>query len=125
MSARRCPRSERCTVCPGGGAPGEGGANAVGEAIVAGVPPMVTAIAGSLGLLGVDWPATFPVGDARALADLILRVERDATFTADLRRRLCALAPRFHRRHEIASWRALLAQWAPQCLPAEVPEAPR
>ena len=39
----------------------EGGANAVGEAIVAGVPPLVTAIQGSFGLVGSDWPATFAV----------------------------------------------------------------
>lgn len=86
----------------------EGGANAVSEAIVAGVPPLVTAIPGSFGLLGADWPATFPVGDARALADLLLRAERDATFYDDLRGRLRVLAPAFAPTREVAAWRALL-----------------
>ena len=94
----------------------EGGANAVGEAIVAGVPPLVTAIEGSLGLLGADWPAVFPVGDARALADLILRVERDPPFVAELRRRLRVLAPRFAPAREVASWRRILQTLAPHCL---------
>src|SRR5690606_41909929 len=91
----------------------EGGANAVGEAIVAGVPPLVSAIPGSLGLLGADWPATFPPGDARALCDLILRVERDGAFRDDLVARLRALAPRFARAVEVAAWQRLLAELPP------------
>ena len=86
----------------------EGGANAVSEAIVAGVPPLVTAIPGSLGLLGADWPAAFPVGDATALADLLLRAERDAAFYGDLRARLRLLAPAFAPAREVAAWRELL-----------------
>lgn len=93
----------------------EGGANVVGEAIVAGVPPLVTAIPGSLGLLGADWPAQFPVDDADALAALLLRCERDAAFLADLHARLRALAPAFARSQELAAWRALLRQVAPRC----------
>jgi putative glycosyltransferase (TIGR04348 family) len=96
----------------------EGGANAVGEAIVAGVPPLVTAIPGSLGLLGEDWPATFAVGDARGLADLLLRAAHDAAFLGDLRARLVPLAPRFARPREIASWQQLLARVVPEYLPA-------
>lgn len=86
----------------------EGGANAVSEAIVAGVPPLVTAIPGSLGLLGADWPAAFPVGDAAVLAELLLRAERDAAFYADLRARLRGLAPAFSPAREVAAWRELL-----------------
>jgi len=93
----------------------EGGANAVGEAIVAGVPPLVTSIPGSLGLLGADWPATFPVGDVRALKDLIERVERDAALRADLHARLQSLAPAFGRGREVECWRRLLREVAPQC----------
>lgn len=91
----------------------EGGANALGEAIVAGVVPVVTAIPGSLGLLGADWPAVFPVGDDGALAALLLRMERDAAFTTTLRQRLRCMAPRFARAHEVASWRRIVQAVAP------------
>ncbi|MEZ5965256.1 MAG: glycosyltransferase [Planctomycetota bacterium] len=99
----------------------EGGANAVGEAIVAGVVPVVSAIPGSLGLLGADWPAAFPVGDAAALAALLLRLERDVAFGARLHQRLRDLAPRFGRARELASWRRVLGAAAPSL--RLVPEA--
>ncbi len=93
----------------------EGGANAVGEALVAGVPPLVTAIPGSLGLLGADWLGQFPVDDARALADLLQRCEREAEFLADLRARTRALAPQFDRARELAAWRELVRRLLPHC----------
>lgn len=72
----------------------EGGANVVSEAIAAGVPVLASAIPGNLGLLGADWPATFPPGDAIALAALLARCERDGAWLADLRRRIGLLAER-------------------------------
>src|SRR5262249_44099359 len=53
----------------------EGGANAISEAVVAGVPVISSHIAGSIGLLGEDYPGYFPVGDTQALADLLWRAE--------------------------------------------------
>ena len=38
------------------------------EAIACGVPTISTRIAGSVGLLGEDYPGYFPVGDTEALA---------------------------------------------------------
>jgi putative glycosyltransferase (TIGR04348 family) len=63
----------------------EGGANVVSEAIAAGTPVLASRIPGNLGLLGSDWPATFPVGDAGALARLVMRVAEDADFLQSLR----------------------------------------
>lgn len=62
----------------------EGGANVVSEAIAAGTPVIASHIPGNLGLLGADWPATFPVGDARALASLLARVAGEPAFLARL-----------------------------------------
>jgi putative glycosyltransferase (TIGR04348 family) len=41
----------------------EGGANVISEAVAAGVPVVASRISGSIGLLGADYPAFFPVGD--------------------------------------------------------------
>ncbi len=51
----------------------EGGANVISEAIIAGLPVIASAISGSIGLLGVDYPGYYPVGDTRALRTLLLR----------------------------------------------------
>ena len=68
----------------------EGGANAVSEALALGVPVLATAIPGSIGLLGEELPGLYPVGDARRLADLLLRAETDPAFLASLAARSCA-----------------------------------
>ncbi len=86
----------------------EGGANVVSEAIAAGTPVLATAIPGNLGLLGDDWPATFPVGDAAALGRLLVRTATEATFAAELRQRTCALQPLVAPAREREAWRSLL-----------------
>ena len=58
----------------------EGGANVISEAIALGVPVVSSRIAGSLGLLGTDYPGYFPFGDTQALADLLRRAETDTDF---------------------------------------------
>jgi putative glycosyltransferase (TIGR04348 family) len=88
----------------------EGGANVVSEAIVAGVPVVTSRIAGSLGLLGEDYPACYPVGDEAALAVLLLRAERDPGFLAELRVRGEARRPLLSADRERDGWRALLAE---------------
>lgn len=62
----------------------EGGANALGEAIVAGLPVLASRIPGSIGILGDDYPGYFRVGDTRELAHLQLRCETEPPFLADL-----------------------------------------
>lgn len=88
----------------------EGGANAVSEAVVAGVPVLASEIPGSVGLLGADYPGYFPVGDTQALAGLMLRAERDSYFLAELGRHCAARTALFHPEREREAWRALLAR---------------
>lgn len=86
----------------------EGGANVVSEAIAAAAPVLCSAIPGNLGLLGDDWPASFPVGDARMLGALLQRVATDASFLEELRQRTVALQPRFAPAREAAAWSQVL-----------------
>jgi putative glycosyltransferase (TIGR04348 family) len=78
----------------------EGGANAISEALALSVPVVSSRIAGSVGLLGADYPGYFPVGDTMALAQLLERAEADARFYRTLQRR-CT---------ERQSWAKLLAE---------------
>lgn len=90
----------------------EGGANVISESIVLGVPVVCSAVAGNLGLLGADYPGTFPVGDTAALAGLLWRVESDSRFRAELRRRCHDLRPLFDPAVERQRWADLLAEAA-------------
>lgn len=73
----------------------EGGANVVSEACVAGLPVIASAIAGNVGLLGDDYPGTYPVADTAALRDQLLRAENDPGFLQTLRAHVEARAPLF------------------------------
>jgi glycosyltransferase involved in cell wall biosynthesis len=88
----------------------EGGANVVSEAIAAGVPVISSRIPGSIGLLGRNYPGYFPVGDERALARLLHRVETDASFYQMLRRRCLKLRSLVEPTRERASWKGLLRE---------------
>jgi putative glycosyltransferase (TIGR04348 family) len=88
----------------------EGGANVVSEALVAGVPILASAIDGSIGLLGHDYPGYFPVGDTQALSGLLHRAETDPAFLDALRRHCAARAPLFAPAYERDAWQALLGE---------------
>lgn len=88
----------------------EGGANAVSEACVVGLPVLSTRISGSIGMLGEDYPGYFDVGGTRELAGLLGRCENEPGFLADLEARCRALAPRFHPAREEAAWQDLLGE---------------
>ena len=88
----------------------EGGANVVSEAAAAGVPVLSSRIDGSVGLLGPRYPGYFPVGDARALAALLLRAETDPAFYAELTRGVRRLARFVRPARDRAAWAALLAE---------------
>jgi putative glycosyltransferase (TIGR04348 family) len=96
----------------------EGGANVISEAIVAGVPILASRMDGNVGLLGADYPGYFPVGDTKALARLLQRIEGDRRFVAALRRAIARRAPLFRPQREIAAWRRLLAELSAQSVSA-------
>ena len=94
----------------------EGGANVVSEALAAGVPVIATRIRGNVGLLGKPYPGYFPVGDERALARLIARVERESEYRNALARLCRARASLVAPRRERAALKALLAETAAAAL---------
>lgn len=91
----------------------EGGANVISEALAARVPVVSSRIAGSIGLLGADYPGYFPVGDTRALADLLHRAETDANFYNKLRAWCDRRRPLFEPARERQSWADLLRELFP------------
>ena len=88
----------------------EGGANAASEAIVQGVPCLASDIAGNVGMFGQDYAGYYPVGDERALAALMLKLERDSAFHAQLARQVVARQPLLTRAMEQASLLASIAK---------------
>jgi glycosyltransferase involved in cell wall biosynthesis len=86
----------------------EGGANALGEAIVAGLPVLASRIPGLVGILGDDYPGYFKVGDSRELARLMFRCERDPQFLEELKARCKDLRGLFDPAIEQAAWATLL-----------------
>ena len=95
----------------------EGGANALGEAIVAGLPVLASRIPGSIGILGDDYPGYFEVGDTRGLARLMLRCETEPRFLAELTSRCNGLAPLFDPSREQSAWVRLLDELNATLLP--------
>jgi putative glycosyltransferase (TIGR04348 family) len=91
----------------------EGGANAISEAVVVGVPVVSSRIDGSIGLLGEDYSGYFPVGDTEALAELMWRAESDSAFYNTLRDGCMRLRPLFDPAREKQSWEELLRELVP------------
>lgn len=90
----------------------EGGANVISEAAVAGVPVLASRMDGNVGLLGADYPGYFPVGNTRALARLLKRLELEPAFVTRLTKALARRAPLFRPAREVAAWRRLLREVA-------------
>jgi glycosyltransferase involved in cell wall biosynthesis len=86
----------------------EGGPNCLSEAIAAGLPAVTTDIDGCVGVLGKDYPGYFPVGDSRALTDLLLRAEQDSAYLSELEEAVAVIAPQFTREQERRRWTELL-----------------
>lgn len=82
----------------------EGGANVLSEAIVAAIPVLASRIDGNVGILSVDYPGLFPVGDTRELARLLNRAETDPKFFLRLKTRVKKLAPLFDPAREERAW---------------------
>jgi putative glycosyltransferase (TIGR04348 family) len=92
----------------------EGGANVLSEAIACSVPTLSSRIPGSIGLLGEDYPGYFPVGDTRALAELMYRAETQPAFYGNLREWCERLKPLFEPAKEENHWEKLLRELFPE-----------
>lgn len=86
----------------------EGGANVIIEAVTSGVPVLASSISGNRGMLGEDYAAYFPVGDAPALAALIDRTFSDSVFYAQLQAQCAVRAALFTPAVERAALRELV-----------------
>lgn len=89
----------------------EGGANVISEAIISGVPVLTTKISGSIGMLGKGYPGYFPVGDTKALAELILRAENDIRFIKELRQWITSISASFEPAAEKSAIKKLLLEF--------------
>jgi putative glycosyltransferase (TIGR04348 family) len=88
----------------------EGGANVLSEALVANVAVLASKIAGTVGILGEDYPGFFAVGDTQELARLMMRAETELPFLTELIQWGERLAPEFAPAREQAAWAELLSE---------------
>jgi putative glycosyltransferase (TIGR04348 family) len=78
----------------------EGGAHVLMEAVCSGVPVIASRIPGNMGMLGQDYAGLFSVGDAQALADMLVRFRHDSEFEQLLKKQCALLAPLFSPEYE-------------------------
>ncbi|MCH8881396.1 MAG: TIGR04348 family glycosyltransferase [Planctomycetes bacterium] len=90
----------------------EGGANVVSEALACDVPVLSSRIAGSIGLLGEDYPGYFAVGDTQGLADMMRCAEADEAFYHQLQTHCRGRAHLFEPDRERRAWEELLGEFA-------------
>jgi putative glycosyltransferase (TIGR04348 family) len=86
----------------------EGSSNVLCEAIASSVPVVASKIRGLIGTLGENYPGYFPVGDTRALAELLKRAESEPTFYRTLKAHCARLAPLVDPKRERDAWKQLL-----------------
>jgi putative glycosyltransferase (TIGR04348 family) len=86
----------------------EGGANAIAESVVCGVPALCSDVPGNIGMLGSDYPGYFRLRDTTHLAELLKRAELDADFLPTLQEFIGKIQHRFAPAQELASWKSLL-----------------
>jgi len=86
----------------------EGGANVISEAVVAGLPVIASRIAGSVGLLGQDYPGYYTPEDSDQLRVLLLRAESDSLFYQQLASACRTRRVLFTPQREAESWSRLL-----------------
>ncbi|GAC1392073.1 MAG: hypothetical protein NVSMB31_09900 [Vulcanimicrobiaceae bacterium] len=86
----------------------EGGANAVCEAIAAGVPILASRIPGNIGILGKQYPGLYPVGDTAALAALLERAATSTAYYIELQVACQALKPLVSEQRERDLWEGVL-----------------
>jgi putative glycosyltransferase (TIGR04348 family) len=85
----------------------EGGANAISEAVMAGLPILASDIPGNVGVLGDDYPAYFPVGDPVSLRASLVEIEHRQARTRDLEAAVAGIQKRLDPELERQRWSAL------------------
>lgn len=90
----------------------EGGANVASEALVQRVPVLASRVSGNVGMLGADYPGYYPLENESALARLLWRAESDSRFYALLKKTCATRRHLVLPKHERASLRRLLAEFA-------------
>lgn len=90
----------------------EGGANAIAEAVCAGVPVLASAIPGNIGMLGAGYPGYYAPGDETALAKLLIKTMRHKAYYQSLKRGIAARRHLFRPQSEQASLLRLLRELA-------------
>jgi putative glycosyltransferase (TIGR04348 family) len=88
----------------------EGGSNVLCEALASSVPVIASRISGLIGTLGENYPGYFPVGDTRALKELLLRAEMDMGFYESLKEQCSRLSVLVDPERELRSWKELLEE---------------
>jgi putative glycosyltransferase (TIGR04348 family) len=88
----------------------EGGAHAIIEAVQSGTPVLASRISGNVGLLGDDYSGYFPLGDAKALAELLSRCRDDVAFVKQLSRQCAARSRLFEPMAERDALRAVVEE---------------
>ena len=88
----------------------EGGANVLSEAIVASVPVLASRIDGNIGILGLDYPGYFAVGDTRQLARLLMRAESSPVYLEELTMHSRSLAMLVDSAREEQAWLDLISE---------------
>jgi putative glycosyltransferase (TIGR04348 family) len=91
----------------------EGGANVICEALAAGVPVIASRVSGNIGMLGSAYPGYYELGEARALAELMMRAESDGEYYERLQRACAERAPLFTPERERSTLAALVEELAP------------
>ncbi len=86
----------------------EGSSNVLSEALASSVPVIASKIPGLMGTLGQQFPGYFPVGDTKALGELLLRAETDVKFYRSLQRYCARLSHLVQPQREVNHWRQLL-----------------
>ena len=66
-------------------------------------------IAGSVGLLGEEYPGYYATGDTRALRELLLRAETDSHWLGELQTACQGKAGLFSYAREKSRWRTLMS----------------
>jgi glycosyltransferase involved in cell wall biosynthesis len=88
----------------------EGGANVVSEALADSIPVIASRIAGSVGMLGEDYPGYYEVEDEQDLARVLARLESEPAFLQELKQWCTDLSPLVSPATEQSLWNDLIQE---------------